>query len=251
MKPMIHVIIIEDEPISRETLTLMLQRHESDVAILDTCSSPAEGILSIRKHNPDLIFLDIQMPKMNGFEMLRQLQPLNFEVIFTTAFDQYAIDALRISALDYLLKPIDGEELSMAIHKMKELRTVKNSNQRLEHLLNNFSHPNPLDKTITISSVDGITFVKMSDILRLEANGRYTAFHLINGQKILVSRTLGDFEDILVTNQFFRIHDAHIINLNYLEKYHKGNNTVVLADKSELSVARRRKDEFLKLVPSY
>ena len=251
MKQMIRTIIIEDEPISRETLSLMLGRFASDIEIIDSCSSPAEGILSIHKNNPDLVFLDIQMPKMNGFEMLKQIQPINFEVIFTTAYDQFAINAIRISALDYLLKPIDADELGDAISKFKDLRNNKNSSLRLESLLNNFSHPNPLDKTITISSVEGISFIKMSDILRLEASGRYTTFHLTSGQKIIVSRTLGDFEEILTANQFFRIHDAHIINLNYLEKFHKGNNTVILADKCELSVARRRKDEFLKLVPSY
>ena len=251
MKPMIKTIIIEDEPVSRETLSLMLQRHASDIEIIDSCATPAEGIVSIHKYKPDLIFLDIQMPKMSGFEMLKQIQPINFEVIFTTAYDQFAINAIRISALDYLLKPIDADDLSAAINKFKELRSTRNSNLRLESLLNNFSHPNPLEKTITVSSVEGITFVKMCDIMRLEASGRYTTFHLTNGTKIVVSRTLGDFEDILAANQFFRIHDAHIINLNYLEKYHKGNNTVILADKCELTVARRRKEDFLKLVPTY
>ena len=251
MSHMIRTIIIEDEPSSRETLSVMLQRHEHDIQIVGTCATPSDGITCIQSNKPDLVFLDIQMPKMNGFELLKQLHPVDFAVIFTTAHDQYAINAIRISALDYLLKPIDAEELAAAIQKFKELRTPESITAKLEHLISNLSNPNPLDKTITISSTDGISFVKMSDILRLEANGRYTRFYLTNGQKILVSRTLGDFEDILAANQFFRIHDAHIINLNYLEKYHKGNNSVILVDKSELSVARRRKDEFMKLVPSY
>src|SRR5258706_1638960 len=116
---MIRTIIIEDEPVSREMLTLMLQRHKEDIEIIDSCANPSDGIESIEKHKPDLVFLDIQMPKMNGFEMLKKIRHINFEVIFTTAFDQYAINAIRISALDYLLKPVDDEDLAAAISKCK------------------------------------------------------------------------------------------------------------------------------------
>lgn len=247
---MIRTIIIEDEPVSQEMLTIMLQRHAADITIIDTCNNPTDGMESIAKHQPDLVFLDIQMPKMNGFEMLKKIHPINFEVIFTTAYDQYAINAIKVSALDYLLKPVDDEDLTLAIEKCKERLQERNPQQRFEHLFNNLTNKNPLDKTLALSASDGISFVKMSDILRVEANGRYAKFHLLDKQTILVSKTLGDFEEILSANQFFRIHDSAIINLNHVKKYARGDGgTVLLSDGTELDVARRRKDDFIKLIP--
>ncbi|MEO6914472.1 MAG: LytTR family DNA-binding domain-containing protein [Chitinophagaceae bacterium] len=247
---MIRTIIIEDEPVSQEMLTIMLQRHADDITIIDTCSNPADGMESIARHQPDLVFLDIQMPRMNGFEMLKKIDPINFEVIFTTAYDHYAINAIKVSALDYLLKPLDDKDLAIAIEKCKERLKDKNPQQRFEHLFNNLTNKNPLDKTIALSVSDGISFVKMSDILRVEANGRYAKFYLLDKQTILVSKTLGDYEDILSANQFFRIHDSDIINLNHVKKYTRGDGgTVVLSDGTELDVARRRKDNFIKLIP--
>ncbi|RYY63634.1 MAG: response regulator transcription factor, partial [Chitinophagaceae bacterium] len=193
---------------------------------------------------------DIQMPKMNGFDMLQKIGSINFEVIFTTAFDQYAINAIRISALDYLLKPIDDEDLGIAIAKCKERMLNKKPSHQFENLFNNLSNKNPLDKTLALSASDGISFIKMSDILRVEANGRYAKFYLLSKETILVSKTLGDFEEILSANQFFRIHDSSIINLNHVRKYIRGDGgTVVLSDNTELDVARRRKEEFVKLIP--
>ena len=247
---MIRTIIIEDEPVSRDMLTLMLQRHKEDIEIIDACANPADGIASISRHQPDLIFLDIQMPKMNGFEMLKQINNINFEVIFTTAFDQYAINALRISALDYLLKPVDDEDLTIAIAKCRERMLLKNPSQHFEQLFNNLTNKNPLDKTLALAASDGIRFIKMIDILRVEANGRYTKFYLLNKETILVSKTLGDFEEILSANQFFRIHDSSIINLNHIKKYTRGDGgSVLLSDNTELDVSRRRKEEFVKLIP--
>lgn len=247
---MIRAIIIEDEPLSQEMLTLLLQRHKDDIEVIDTCSNPTDGIESIAKHQPDLIFLDIQMPKMNGFDMLKKISNINFEVIFTTAFDKYAIDAIRTSALDYLLKPVDDEDLTTAIAKCKERMVDKKTKYQFENLFNNLTNKNPLDKTLALSASDGISFVKMSDILRVEANGRYAKFYLLNKETILVSKTLGDFEEILSANQFFRIHDSAIINLNHVKKYIRGDGgTVLLSDNTELEVARRRKEEFVKLIP--
>lgn len=247
---MIRTIIIEDEPVSQEMLTIMLQRYKEDIAIIDTCSNPTDGIESIEKNEPDLVFLDIQMPKMNGFDMLKKINPIKFEVIFTTAFDQYAINAIKVSALDYLLKPVDDDDLAIAIAKCKERLKEKKPQLNFEHLFNNLINKNPLDKTLALSASDGISFVKMCDILRVEANGRYAKFFLLNEQTILVSKTLGDFEEILSANQFFRIHDSSIINLNHVKKYTRGDGgTVLLSDGTELDVARRRKDDFIKLIP--
>lgn len=247
---MIRTIIIEDEPFSRETLALMLNRYRSDIEVIAICSNPTDGIDSIAQHQPDLIFLDIQMPKMNGFDMLKKIGNINFEVIFTTAFDQYAINAIKTCALDYLLKPVDDEDLSAAIMKCRERMIEKKTKKQFENLFNNLSSKNPLDKTISLSASDGISFIKMSEIIRVEANGRYAKFYLLNKETIVVSKTLGDFEEILCANQFFRIHDSSIINLNYVKKYIRGDGgTVILTDNTELDVARRRKDEFMKLLP--
>ena len=247
---MIRTIIIEDEPMSREMMTMMLKRHDQEIEIVDTCSNPADGIISIETHKPDLVFLDIQMPKMTGFDMLKKISPVNFEVVFTTAFDQYAINAIRVSALDYLLKPIDDEELAAAINKYKTRAGRNKPSAQFEHLFNNLLNKNPLDKTIALSASDGISFIRMSDILRVEANGRYSKFYLLNGETILVSKTLGDYEEVLSANQFFRIHDSAIINLNHIKKYIRGDGgTVVLSDNTELDVARRRKEEFIRLIP--
>jgi two-component system LytT family response regulator len=247
---MIRTIIIEDEPVSREMLGLMLARYENDIELIESCSSPDEGIESIARHQPDLVFLDIQMPRMNGFDMLKKIKTINFEVIFTTAFDQYAINAVRISALDYLLKPVDDEDLATAIARCRERMKEKKPQLQFEHLFNNLTNKNPLNKTIALSASDGISFIKMSDILRVEANGRYAKFYLLNKETIVVSKTLGDFEEILSANQFFRIHDSAIINLNHIKKYIRGDGgTVVLSDNTELDVARRRKEDFIKLIP--
>lgn len=246
---MIRTIIVEDELQNRELLELMLKKHRDIIEVIDSCNTPAKGIESIQKHSPDLVFLDIEMPRMNGFEMLKKLEPVRFEVIFTTAYNKYAIDAIKMSALDYLLKPIDAEELNIAIKRCRQSILDKSGNEKMEILLRNLSQHHALEKTLTLASVDGIRFIKMKDIVRLEASGRYTRFYLSNKETILSSRTIGDFEETLSTNEFFRIHETHIINLLYIDRFHKGNNYVLLTDKTELPLARRRKEDFLKIIP--
>ena len=246
---MIKTIIIEDEKQSREVLQLMLENYIDIIELVDSCDTAEKGIESIQKYGPQLVFLDIEVPRMNGFQMLRKLDTINFDIVFTTAYDKYAINAIKISALDYLLKPIDKEELSNAIQKSAQNIEQKNTKDRIDILFKNLTQHNALDRTITLTSVDGIRFIKMKDIVRLEANGRYTKFYLANKDVILSSRTLGDFEEALSSNEFFRIHEAHIVNLLYIERFHKGNNYVLLSDKTELPLARRRKEDFLKIIP--
>lgn len=246
---MIRTIIIEDEQQSAEVLELMLKKFSDVIEVVDVCNTPAKGIESIQKKSPDLVFLDIEMPRMNGFEMLKKVGNIDFEIIFTTAYNKYAINAIKLSALDYLLKPIDKDELAKAIKKCRQSLEQKNMGYKMDVLLKNLAQHNALEKTLTLASVDGVRFVKMKDIIRLEANGRYTKFYLANKEVIVSSRTLGDFEEVLSANEFFRIHETHIINLLYIERFHKGNNYVLLSDKTELPLARRRKDEFLKLIP--
>ena len=246
---MIKTIIIEDEQQSAEVLELMLKKFSDIIEVTEICNTPAKGIESIQKNSPDLVFLDIEMPRMNGFEMLKKLGAIDFEIIFTTAYNKYAINAIKMRALDYLLKPIDKEELAKALKKCQQSLQQKNMGYKMDVLLKNLSQPSALEKILTLASVDGVRFIKMKDIMRLEANGRYTKFYLTNKEVIVSSRTLGDFEETLSANEFFRIHETHIINLLYIDRFHKGNNYVLLTDKTELPLARRRKDEFLKLIP--
>lgn len=246
---MIKTIIIEDEQQSAEVLNLMLKKFSDIIEVVDICNTPAKGVESIQKKSPDLVFLDIEMPRMNGFEMLKKLGPIDFNIVFTTAYNKYAINAIKISALDYLLKPIDKDELARAIRKCQLNLEQRDMGYKMDVLLKNLSQHNALEKTLTLASVDGVRFIKMKDIIRLEAKGRYTKFYLNNKEVIVSSRTLGDFEDTLAANEFFRIHETHIINLLYIDRFHKGNNYVLLSDKTELPLARRRKEEFLKLIP--
>jgi two-component system LytT family response regulator len=158
---------------------------------------------------------------------------------------------VRVSAVDYLLKPIDEEELALAIKRCQDNLYKKERHDKTEVLLKNLNKHNSLDRILTIASSDGIRFIKMKDIIRLEANGRYTRFHLLNKEVILASRTLGDFEETLSLHNFFRIHETHIVNLFYIDRFHKGNNFVLLTDKTELPVARRRKEDFLRIIPRF
>lgn len=248
---MLTTIIIEDETKNLEVLEIMLRKHCNEVQVIDSCTTPEEGIRSIKKNNPDLIFLDIEMPRMNGIEMLKKLEKIDFEIIFTTAYTKYAINAIRLSAADYLLKPIDEEELAQAIARCRENLRRRQSNEKLEVLINNLNARSAMNKIITLASVEGVRFIKMKDIIRLEANGRYTRFYLVSKEVITASRTLGDFEETLSANDFFRIHETHMINLSYIDRFHKGNNYVLLTDKTELPLARRRKEEFLNLIPKF
>ena len=246
---MIKAIIVEDEPNSRKTLTLMLNRFKKEIELIDVCSGPQEGMESIAKNKPQLVFLDIEMPEFNGFEMLKRIGTINFEVIFTTAYDQYAITAIRLSALDYLLKPIDEEDLRNAIEKCKKNLQQKKVNEKYEVLFNNLGNKNAMEKTIILSSSDGLSVIKTNDIIRCEASRRYTKFYLQNKETMLMSRPLKDYEELLPSADFFRIHESHLINLNYLKKYIRGEGgQVILTDNTELDVARRRKDDFLRII---
>ncbi|HEY5393501.1 MAG TPA: LytTR family DNA-binding domain-containing protein [Hanamia sp.] len=246
---MIKTIIVEDEQQSRELLELMLEKYNDVITVTDTCATPAKAIESITKHAPDLVFLDIEMPKMSGFDMLKKIGDFNFNVIFTTAYNKYAINAIKINAMDYLMKPIDDEELGKAIQKCQLDLEHKKTNQKMDALFKNMGKQHSLDTTLTLSSLDGTRFIKMKDILRLEASGRYTKFYLVNKEVLIASRTIGDFEKALINHDFFRIHESHIVNLYFIDRFYKGNNFVLLTDKTELPLARRRKEEFLKIIP--
>lgn len=246
---MLRALIIDDEANSSNALKEKLCQHFDDVTIVAVCSNGQDGIETIEGEEPDLVFLDIEMPKMNGFTMLQQLHFKNFELVFTTAYDHYAIKAIRYSALDYLVKPIEIEELRVAVDRAKEKRASSQSNQRLELLLENIHTKKQERQRLAVPSNSGLEFIKIESIVYLEASGNYTHFFLQDKSKYTASRTLKEFEDLLPTDTFIRIHHAHIINKNFAERYIRGEGgQVVLSNGITLDIAKRKKSEFLKAI---
>jgi two-component system LytT family response regulator len=242
---MLTAIIIDDEKKGRIALRGKLEDYCPEVTLMGEAADGAEGLQLIRARKPDIVFLDIEMPRMDGFEMLRQLADKDFHIIFTTAYDQYAIKAIKYAAFDYLLKPVDIEELRAAIERVQE-KTQKQTDGKLEVLQQNLQHKHPLGK-IAIPTLDGLLFFNLSDIIHLEAQSNYTTIHFSNHPKLLASRTLKDFEDLLPTDMFFRTHHSHIINLQYIKRYIKGDGgQIEMQNGNYVTVSRRKKDEFLK-----
>lgn len=246
---MLTAIIIDDETNSRNALRQKITKHCNNVMIIADCENGEEGIEKIETQKPDIIFLDIEMPRMNGFTMLQQIKNKNFEVIFITAYDHYAIKAIKFSALDYLLKPVEVEDLKAAVEKVTQKRKQMDGNKRVELLVQNFLEEKTAHQRIAISSMEGLQFVTTDDIIYLEANSNYTSFYLADNRKITATKTLKDFEEILPASMFIRIHHSYIINKNGIEKYIKGEGgQVVMKNGVTLDVARRKKEEFMKAI---
>lgn len=246
---MLTAIIIDDETNSRNALRQKITRHCNNVMIIADCENGEEGIEKIETQKPDIIFLDIEMPRMNGFTMLQQIKNKNFEVIFITAYDHYAIKAIKFSALDYLLKPVEVEDLKAAVEKVTQKRKQMDGNKRVELLVQNFLEEKTAHQRIAISSMEGLQFVTTNDIIYLEANSNYTSFYLADNRKITATKTLKDFEEILPASMFIRIHHSYLINKNGIEKYIKGEGgQVVMKNGVTLDVARRKKEEFMKAI---
>jgi two-component system, LytTR family, response regulator len=244
---MIKALIIDDEAGCRELLNNLLTRYCPDVIVVSKASSAAEGFEKINTEKPQLVFLDIEMPGGNAFDLLGRFQEINFDIIFTTAYDQFAIKAIKYSAADYLLKPIDPDELKQAINKIiSKKESNEHLNMKLKTLLENIR---PVQKSgkIAVPDGDGYTFVQINEIIRCESDGNYTSIILSGGKKILASRTLGEFEDLFSDERFFRVHRSHLVNLEKIKKYLKGEGGyVILEDNSQVEVSRRKKAEFLE-----
>ena len=243
---MITATIVDDEPYCCETLATLLERYSPNVKILDICYSAAAALQSINEHNPQILFLDVEMPHMNGFELLEKLPEINFELIFTTSYDQYAIKAIRFSALDYLLKPIDREELQRAVQKSVQ-RMHHPLPQQIEILLQKLKHPIlPVNK-IAIPTMEGLQMVFVDSIISCTSDSNYTLLHLKNKQKITASRTLKEIEEMLEDYSFARVHNSHLVNLNEVEKYMRGEGGYLLmSDGTTVDVSRSRKEILLK-----
>jgi two-component system LytT family response regulator len=242
---MIKVILIDDERHAIVTLQHALQQFD-DVDIVATTQKSTLAKELIDQHKPDLVFMDIEMPFMNGFEILEQFETIPFKVIFTTAYNQYAIKALRMNALDYLLKPIDQDELRSAIDKYTNNEIVTTHEQIQQ--LNRFSSGKIMD-TLALSTQEGLHFVKTDEIMYLEASGCYTYIFMISGTKHLVSKNLAIFEEVLKENPaFFRPHKSHVINLKCIRQYIRGEGgELIMQNNSSITLSRNKKQEFLSL----
>ncbi len=245
---MIKSVIIDDELKSRESLQILLQDFIGNVEVAALCQNVAEGIEAIHTHQPDVIFLDIQMQRETGFDLLAKISPIQFEVIFTTAHSEYAIKAFRFSAIDYLLKPIDIEELRRSVEKV-EKKLTGNISLRLEQLIQNLKAGPSQRYKLALPSNDGLVFVKVADIIYCEASSNYTNIYMDDGKKYVVSRTLKEYEDLLEDQNFFRIHNSYLINLNSLKKYVRGDGGyVVMNNDVSLDVSKRKKESFLSRI---
>lgn len=245
---MIKAIIIDDEPDCCEVLSLLLERYCPEVKVEAICYSAEDGIEKITGHSPQLVFLDIEMPHMNGFELLEILPQIDFEIIFTTSYDQYAIKAIRFSALDYLLKPIDREELQIAVKKVTS-RLHHPLPQQLEILMQKFHHQANKVNRIALPTMEGLQLIALDSIISCASKSNYTILSMKENQKLTISRTLKDIEEMLEDYNFLRVHNSYLVNVNEIRKYIRGEGgSLIMSDGSSIDVSRSKKDLLLKKI---
>lgn len=237
---MLKAIIIDDESKARNILRILIERHIPILTELYSADGAEEGLRLIEEHDPNIVFLDIEMPFMDGFDLLEAVEKRNFDIIFTTAYDQYAIKAIRFSALDYLLKPIDIEELKAAVDRFLEKKNLKRENGKLyKNFITNLKNINDDVPRLAISTQEGVAFFEVKDIIRCEASSNYTTFYLTEGKKFVASKTLKEYEKILDEYRFFRVHKSHLVSLNFVTSFQ--GNQLELKDGSTVEVSRRKK----------
>jgi two-component system, LytTR family, response regulator len=248
---MLKAIIVDDELNCSQSLSTMLERYCPEVELSAVCNSGAAALREIPLHHPQLVFLDIAMPHMNGFELIEKLPEINFEIIFTTSYDQYAIKAIKFSALDYLLKPVDREELKKAVQKVAQ-KQQRQLPQQLEILLQKLNQPVSSNLKIAIPTMEGLQMIPVDSIINCTSDSNYTNFLLKNKQKMKVSRTLKEIEEMLEGQSFFRVHHSHLVNLHEIHKYVRGEGGyLIMSDGSSIDVSRTRKELLLqKLHPN-
>ncbi|MEM6263428.1 MAG: LytTR family DNA-binding domain-containing protein [Bacteroidota bacterium] len=248
---MLKAIIVEDELNSQELLKEIVSQFTEGVEVVDTAQGVKEALTAIETHQPDLLLLDIELSDGDGFQVLENVPEINFDVIFTTAYDQYAIRAFKFAATDYLLKPVDIEEFQAAIKRVVDKRNNEGEEEpsydNVRELVKNIRNLQQPFNRIVLPTTHGFTVVDPKDIVRCESDRNYTFIHLNDKRKILVSRTIKEYEEMLTPYNFFRIHQSHLINLAYLKNYTRGRGGYVeLTDGSNIDVSARRKTDFLK-----
>jgi len=246
---MIKALIIDDEKHCSDNLQWQLQQYCPEIEVAAVCMSAENGLNEIYRKQPQLVFLDVELPGMSGFEMLERLSEINFDIIFTTAFNQYAIRAIKFGALDYLVKPIDKDELRTSVEKVVR-RTNGDSLKQLTALLTHIRKSNDLSfQKIALPTLHGYELIPLNNVMYCESKSNYTNIYLNNNQQILVSRTLKDIEELLDAEPFFRIHNSYLVNLQYAIRYTKGEGGfLVLNSDITLPVSRNKKEELVKLI---
>lgn len=242
-------IIIDDEPDCVRLLALQLKMYCPQVEIVGEYTSSEEGLRGIKRLMPDLVFLDIEMPKLNGFQLLETIGEIDFAVVFVTAYDKFAVKAFKFSAIDYLLKPTDAKDLQVAVQKVERRQRVDTRQLDLlkQHLHASVFPSKPFPEKIALPHQDGVVFVELKNILYCEADDNYTRFFLVNGHKHLISKTLREIQETLEERNFLRISRQHLINLDHIAKFMKGEGSyVVMTDGQSLTVARSQKEKLIE-----
>lgn len=237
----LNIVIIDDEEDSISLLRIQLKRHCEQVGAIHSFSNPIKALAEIESLSPDLVFLDIEMPELNGFQLLEKLMPITFKVVFTTAYNEFAIKAFRFSALDYLVKPIDVNDLIEAVNKAAV--KLNPSDEQLNHFQRQMNSERV--NKIAVSSLSGVVFINLDDILYIEASSNYSILVLLDGEKVIVSKTLKDVQEILENRNFFRIHRQYIINLNKVKYFNKNDCLLTLENNKQLQVARIQRDRLI------
>lgn len=244
----IKAILVDDERSSLQNLQQKLIEFCPDILVIEMSEKPEDAILLIRQHKPDVIFLDIEMPRMSGLRMLNELTDYTGEIIFTTAYNHYAVDAIRISAFDYLVKPVSIADLQNAVARLVKSKQSE-TKERLDILRQSLSENKSQEDKIAVPTSDGLEFLQIKNIIHIESSSNYSKIFLLTGKSMLVTRLLKDFEDILTPYRFYRVHNSHLINLNYIQKYIRGEGGQVMLQNGDIvDVSRRKKDEFLRLI---
>ena len=246
----IKSILIDDEPHNLENLNRLLEKNCSNIEVIAQSTSAEEGIELIKKLQPDLVFLDIEMPHKNGFQMLEAISNINFQVIFVTAYDKYVLKAIKSCALDYLMKPVVITELKEAVSRVSKIVFEKYENQKLKVLIDNLKNINQ-PKKIALPTAEELFVVSIDDIIRCKGENNYTMFFLTNGTKVLVSKTLKEWDDLLSSYQFIRTHQSHLINSIHVNSFvKKDGGYILMKDGSTVSVSRYRKEETIHKLAS-
>ena len=243
----VKALIVDDEDKACGVLQSLLEKYAPEITRIEVVNNATDAFYKIKEYQPDLLFLDIQMPFINGFDLLSKIDNINFDIIFTTAFNQYAIQAIRFSALDYLLKPIDIEELKNAVGRHLERRKSRpQTGEQYQNLVHNLAAKSSGQFTLAIGGTQGVQFFPINEIIRLEGDRNYTNFYFTNQRKYLSSKTLKEYEEILAEKGFIRVHKSHLVNAAFVKSVNN-DGKLLLKDDSDVEISRRRLTEIKKM----
>jgi two-component system, LytTR family, response regulator len=247
---MIRAILIDDEVNALDVLEMQLNNYCTGISIIEKCEGGEKGIAAIRLHKPDLVFLDIEMPGKNGFDVLNETQGLAYDIVFTTAYDQFAVKAFKCAALDYLLKPVDILELKAAVEKTRAKKENTGLEDKIKILFEQFGQvQQPSAQRIALPAGDAMQLFAPDDIIRCESDSNYTYVFLAGGKKLLLAKTLKEIEETLRGLSFFRVHQSHLVNMNHINKVVKGEGSyLTMTDGTSIPVSRNKKEAFMELL---